>query len=256
MKHFKILCIAFLFLSFFSGHSFLLYGQKVRVAVAANAQFVAKALRQSFEKQNKGNIEIIVSSSGKLTAQITHGAPYDIFLSADMKYPENLYKAGLTLDKPQVYATGSLVLWSRNDSRLVKNLGLLTGPFVKTVAVANPGTAPYGAAAIQALKKAGVYESVKNKLVFGESIAQVNQYLLSGAADVAFTAKSVVLDPALKGKGKWMEVDHKQYSPIKQGMVLLRHAAENDLETAQAFYSFLSSREGKIILKSYGYLVQ
>lgn len=255
MKHFKNLIIGFLTFGLFFSGTFILYGQKIRVAVAANAQFVAQALKQSFEKRNQTKVELIVGSSGKLTAQITHGAPYDIFLSADMKYPENLYKAGATINKPQVYASGSLVVWSIQNNGLENGLSSLTSSSIKTIAVANPATAPYGVATIQALKKAGIYGAVKDKIVYGESISQVNQYLLSGAADVAFTAKSVVMDPALKQKGRWVGVPDNLYLPIEQGMVILQYASKN-LQSVKAFYEYLISPEGKSIFKSYGYSVQ
>lgn len=230
-------------------------GQKIRVAVAANAQFVAQALKKSFEKNNPAKIELIVSSSGKLTAQIIHGAPYDIFLSADMKYPENLYKAKSTFNKPQVYANGKLVLWSIQNHHIENGLNSLKSPSIKTIAVANPSTAPYGVATIQALKSAMIYEAVKDKIVYGESISQVNQYLLSGVADVAFTAKSVIKAPRLSDKGTWLEVSDKLYSNIRQGMVILKHASENNLKAVKRFYQFLSSPEGQSIFKSYGYSV-
>jgi molybdate transport system substrate-binding protein len=227
--------------------------QTIRVAVAANAQFVTGALKEAFQKKNRADVQLVVSSSGKLTAQITHGAPYDIFLSADMKYPEHLYTAGYTLNKPETYAYGSLVLWVVKNVNLAEGLDMLKSGTIKTIAVANPATAPYGVAAIQALKKAGIYKAVKDKIVYGESIAQVNQYLLSGVADAAFTAKSVVKAPALAHKGRWIEPADTLYSPIRQGAVILKHARDNDLTDVKAFYEFLSSPEGKSIFESFGY---
>lgn len=231
------------------------YGQKIRVAVSANASFVTQALKKDFERKNKAKIELIVSSSGKLTAQISHGAPYDIFLSADMKYPDNLYNAGYSLNKTRVYAIGSLVLWTLKNNKIDKGLESLKSASIKTIAVANPATAPYGAAAIRTLKKLGIYAAIKNKIVYGESISQVNQYLLSGVADVAFTAKSVIKSPNLNGKGKWIEVAADLYSPIRQGAVILKHASENNPGGVSAFYKYLFSTEGKSIFKSYGYIV-
>lgn len=256
MKHYKFSFIVILAFGLLGAGWSSVYGQTIRVAVAANAQFVTQALKQSFEQEKLGKVELIVGSSGKLTAQITNGAPYDIFLSADMKYPADLYKTGNTLNKPQVYASGSLVLWSLKGDLIGNGLQSLKSPSVKTIAVANPATAPYGVATIQALKKAGIYEAVKDKIVYGESISQVNQYLLSGAADVAFTAKSIIKDPSLASKGKWIEIDGKLFTPIQQGAVILKHAAKNNLQEAKSFYQFLSSPKGKAVFKSYGYSVQ
>jgi molybdate transport system substrate-binding protein len=215
-----------------------------------------QAMKKAFEEKGNAKIELVISSSGKLTAQITHGAPYDIFLSADMKYPEHLYKTGYTLNKPAIYAYGSLVLWILKDIDLANGFEVLESPQIKTIAVANPATAPYGVAAIQALKKAGVYEAVKDKIVYGESISQVNQYLLSGVADVAFTAKSIVKAPDMLHKGKWTGLADSLYSPIMQGVVILKHASENNLQEVRAFYRFLSTPEGKSIFKSYGYHIK
>lgn len=230
--------------------------QTLRIAVAANAQFVTQALKKAFQQKDPVNIEIIVSSSGKLTAQIEHGAPYDLFMSADMKYPETLYKSGNTIGKPRVYAFGKLVLWTMNKINLNEGVQVLTKPFIKTIAVANPSTAPYGVAAIEAMTKDGIFNSVKSKIVYGESIAQVDSYLLSGVTDIAFTAKSVVESPALKGKGRWIEVPDNWYRPIAQGVVVLKHARSNNFKAATAFYFFLFSNQAKAIFKSFGYKIK
>lgn len=235
--------------------SFASMGQTLRIAVAANAQFVTDSLKAAFEKQIRVKIETIVSSSGKLTAQIGHGAPYDIFLSADMKYPQAIYQSGNALDKPEVYAFGQLVLWTVNNVKLDERMEALRSGSVKTIAVANPAIAPYGVAAIAALQKLGIYDKVKNKIVYGESIAQVNQYLLSGVADVAFTAKSIVESPRLNGKGSWVDVPGNLYKPIEQGVVILKHAKSHNLKAAEAFYHFLFSKEGKAIFRAFGYQV-
>lgn len=227
--------------------------QKLRIAVAANAQFVANVLAAEFKKQTGINAELIVSSSGKLTAQIEQGAPFDVFLSADMKYPQELYAKQLTTGKPEIYAYGTLVMWSKKNVSLTKGLTALTQASIKKIAIANAALAPYGEAAEQALEHTKLLAQLKPKLVYGESIAQVNQYLLTGAANVAFTAKSVVLDPAQKDKGNWKEVDAKLYNPIAQGVVVLKASAGESLKHANRFYKFLFSAKAKEIFKQYGY---
>lgn len=227
--------------------------QELRVAVAANAQFVTQALKKVFEKETGIKTTLIVSSSGKLTAQIRQGAPFDVFLSADMKYPENLYKNGLAAEEPKVYAYGKLVLWTLDNTDLSKGIRAISDHGVTRIAIANPQTAPYGVAAVEALKKANLYDNVKTKLVYGESISQVNQYLLSGAADIALTAKSVVLSPGLKQKGHWTEVDRDLYEPIKQGVIIIKTAKKNE---AGKFYQFLFSKKAKAIFENYGYLIK
>lgn len=227
--------------------------QKLRIAVAANAQFVAKVLAEEFKKQSGIEVELIVSSSGKLTAQIEQGAPFDIFLSADMKYPQELDSKHLTTEKPKVYAYGTLVMWAQKDIKLTGGVKALTSPAIRKVAIANAALAPYGEAAERAIERSNITREVKSKLVYGESIAQVNQYLLTGTADVAFTAKSVVLDPAQKSNQNWVEVNSKLYQPIAQGVVLLKSSSGASLLQAKKFYTFLFSTRAKQIFKAYGY---
>lgn len=244
MKRLLLICCLIIALPFISN------AQKLRIAVAANAQFVAGVLAQEFKQQTGIEPELIVGSSGKFTAQIEQGAPFDVFMSADMKYPEELFAKQLTTAKPQIYAYGTLVLWVNSDAK--PSVNGLTKADVKKIAVANPALAPYGEATIEALKKLKLYDRLQPKFVFGESIAQVNQFLLTGAADAAFTAKSVVMDPAQQGKG-WTEVDSKLYKPIAQGVVVLKASTGENLKQAQKFYKFLFSAKAKQIFRAYGY---
>ncbi|MFD2934391.1 molybdate ABC transporter substrate-binding protein [Spirosoma flavum] len=228
-----------------------LLAQPLRVAVAANAQFVMEQLKTAFQKKNGVEVETIVNSSGKLTTQIQQGAPYDVFLSADVDYPQTLYKQGLTLAAPIVYAYGSLVLWTMSDLPLSADLSVLSDPAVRHVAIANPATAPYGEAAMALLKYKKLLEQVQPKVVYGESIAQVNQYILSGAAEVGFTAKSVVLDPSLTKRGHWVDLPQTGYSPIAQGVVILKRT--NQPKAARQFVQFLRSPDARRILQQFGY---
>ncbi len=221
----------------------------LRVAVAANAQFVMEKLKASFETQTGQRVEVIVNSSGKLTTQIQQGAPYDVFLSADTTYPQTLYRAGLTTAAPVLYAYGSLVLWSGRDRPLSADLNGLLDPAVRHVAIANPKTAPYGAVALALLTSRRLLDKVRPKLVYAESIAQVNQYILSGAAEVGFTAKSVVLDPSLNGRGRW--VDLPTAGPIAQGVVVLKRTSQP--QAAGQFITFLRSPAARRILAQFGY---
>ncbi|QIP14852.1 molybdate ABC transporter substrate-binding protein [Spirosoma aureum] len=228
-----------------------LFAQPLRVAVAANAQFVMEQLRTAFQKKTGISVEAIVSSSGKLTTQIQQGAPYDVFLSADMSYPETLHKEGLTEDAPVVYAYGTLVLWTMGNLPLATDLKVLTNPAVRHIALANPAKAPYGEAAEGLLKYANLFVQVKAKIVYGESIAQVNQYVLTGSAEIGFTAKSVVLDSTLKQRGHWIELPAKGYSPIAQGVVVLKRTTQ--AKAAQQFVEFLRSPTARRILQRFGY---
>lgn len=230
--------------------------QTVRVAVAANAQFVAGALKEAFEQHDPARIELVVNSSGKITAQIEQGAPYAVFLSADMHYPGVLFQKGFAIGQPKIYASGKLVLWSLGTMNQDPEMKFLRRPAIKSIAVANPATAPYGVAAIQALKKTGIYGAIKDKIVYGESISQVNQYLLSGVAEAVFTAKSVVEAPDLKNKGTWSEVADSLYRPIDQGVVLLKYPKGEALAGARRFYHFLFSARARELFKAYGYQVR
>ncbi|MFQ5965900.1 MAG: molybdate ABC transporter substrate-binding protein [Candidatus Scalinduaceae bacterium] len=226
------------------------------VAVAANVQFAMEELRREFKKETGIDIKTVISSSGKLTAQIQNGAPFDVFLSANIKYPETLYKGGYVTTKPKVYAYGSLVLWTLKDLDLSKGIDTLTDSKVQKVAIANPKNAPYGIAAINTLNYYKIYKKVKRKLVYGESISQTNLYVASETADAGLTAKSVVLSPKMKGKGKWIEIDKSAYKPIAQGIVITNHGGGNKDSASQKFYNFLFSYKAKEILKKYGYIVE
>ncbi|SFH94175.1 molybdate ABC transporter substrate-binding protein [Halpernia frigidisoli] len=225
--------------------------KKLNIAVAANMQFAMKDLIKKFTEISGIQCETNVGSSGKLTAQIQQNAPVDIFISADMKYPEELYKAGFTIKKPEIYAYGKLVMWSINKD-VKPSFDILTTDKIKHIAVANPKLAPYGKATVEVLEKMKLYDVIKNKLVFGESISQTNQFIISRAAEIGFTAKSVVLSPEMKGKGSWIDVNESDYSPIAQGVVVIKHKnAEN--ADAQKFYDFLFSPDANKIMVNYGY---
>lgn len=239
-------CLLLFFLNPFG-----LRAQPLRVAVAANAQFVMEPLRIAFQKKTGIAVDAIVNSSGKLTTQIQQGAPYDVFLSADMAYPQTLFKAGLTVAAPVAYAYGSLVLWTLGNWPLNADLTLLTSSAVRHVAIANPATAPYGEAALSFLKRTKRLDQVKAKLVYGESIAQVNQYVLTGAAEVGFTAKSVVLDPTLTKRGHWIDLPATGYAPIAQGVVILKRTGQP--KPSRQFVQFLRSPEARRILQQFGY---
>lgn len=225
----------------------------ITIATAANVQFAMEEIIQAFEAQTGVSGSMITSSSGKLTAQISEGAPYDIFVSADLRYPNELYKAGLTNKQPEVYALGRVVLWTLTLEG-VPSLEDLTSPEIQHIAIANPKTAPYGQAAVQILKEVGIYDQVKEKLVFGESIAQVNQFVISKAAGVGFTAASVVKAPSLTKQGEWATVDLSLYSSIQQGAIIIKQErSEERTEEVNSFYQFLFSSEAQQILTSFGY---
>jgi molybdate transport system substrate-binding protein len=230
---------------------------QIKVAVAANVSYAIEPLITAFnQKHPKTKVQVILGSSGKLTAQITHAAPYDLFLSANMKYPEALYTDGLTLTKPVIYAQGALAMLSQKQRNYCAELYVMKEKNIKKIAIANPKTAPYGVAAKEALVNAKLYEKIKSKLIYGESISQTVAYTTT-AADIGIIAKSSLYSPQLshfKEAIHWSDVDEDLYTPIDQGMVLLTHAKGN--AEAKAFYHFMLSSKAKEILLNFGYKVK
>lgn len=250
MKSFKSTLIALTFYLSISTDA-----QTIKVAVAANMQSVIKVLGDDFKKRSGVNIEPIIGSSGKLAAQISNGAPYDVFLSADTEFPDKLAKDGFAITPPAIYALGSLIICSNQDISLKNWDKLLTTDKVEKIAIANAAIAPYGRAAEESLKKLNLLEKVKPKLVYGESISQVNTYITTGVATIGFTTQSLVMGPESKTKLYWQLVDPKTYAPINQGMVLLKPKQGADNKPAQQFYRYMLSTPAKNILKKYGYVV-
>ncbi len=231
--------------------------RKVTIAVAANVQYAMQALKAQFEKETGIKVEVILGSSGKLTKQIQEGAPFDVFVSADTKYPNLLYQKKLTTAAPKVYATGVLVIWSaRTDIKVSSDLSFLLNDHIKKIALANPKTAPYGTAAEEVLRHYHLYASVRSKLVFGESITQATQFVATRSADVGFTAKSVVLADEAKGKGTWVELDPQAYTAIAQAAVVLKRAAQTNKELAERFYTYLFSKSAADTFRKFGYVLK
>ena len=223
---------------------------RLRIAVASNAQYAGHELVAAFEAKSGVSCDLIIGSSGKIAAQILSGAPFDVFLSADTSYIHHLVAEGMVRGESRLYAEGQLVLWTA-DQKLNPGLDILLSDEVEHVALPNPDLAPYGAAAQQALQKIGIYESIQPKLVFGESIAQTNQFIVTGSATVGFTAKSVVMAPAMMKKGKWSPVNPSLYPSISQSAAIIKSGRSE--EEALSFFSFLFSSEGQDILKKFGY---
>lgn len=237
--------------------SVALYAKSINIAVAANVSYAMPEIIEVFHTQYPHiKIQTTLGSSGKLTAQISNGAPYDILLSANMKYPEFLYKNSLAITKPIVYAKGTLALLSTKKRDFSQGIALVKEPYIKRIAIANPKTAPYGKAAAQALKNAHLYNAVKNKFIYGESVSQTVTYTVT-AADLGFIAKSSLFSQKMKQYKKgihFIDVDPKLYTPIKQGIILLKHATDN--ADAKAFYTFILSKKCQNIFQKYGYQVQ
>ena len=234
--------------------SSFLYAQTITIALAANVSYAMDELQAAFaQKSPNTKLRIIIGGSGKLTAQIKNGAPYDIFMSANMRYPEALYQQHIAITKPRIYAEGALAILSTKPRDLTQGIKIVSDAKIQRIAIANPKTAPYGKATLEALKNAQVYTIAKPKLIFGESIAQTVTYAMT-AADIGFIAKSALYSKKMqqfKKDTNWIEVDKNLYTPIAQGIVILKHATANP--AAQAFYNFILTQEAQNIFKKYGY---
>lgn len=225
--------------------------KKLTIAVSSNMQYSIQEIATKYTEHTGVECNLVVGSSGKLTAQIMEGAPFDVFLSADMKYPQMLYQKGHAKEAPKIYALGKLVLYA-SKKEFVPSLKFLKSDSIAHIALANPNTAPYGRAAMEVLEQHGLVDSVKSKLIFGENISQTNQFMTTGAAQIGFTAKSTLIGTPLSQQGRWTALDLNSYTPIQQGIVMLEN--ETGLDHASlSFVEFIFSGEAQEILKKYGY---
>jgi len=242
--------ILFLILLF----TFPLLASTINIAVAANVSYAINDLIKEFNKQNPDTkVRVTLGSSGKLTAQIKNGAPYQLFMSANMKYPNSLYKDKIALTKPLIYAKGRLAILSSKKRDFSKGLDITKEKSIKRIAVANPKTAPYGIATKEALENAKIYKDISKKFIYGESISQTVSYAVR-AAEIGFIAKSSLYSPKMKRFKKginWIDIDSKLYTPISQGITLL-----DTKEEVKEFYDFILSTKAKKIFEEYGYLVE
>lgn len=221
------------------------------VAVAANMMPAMQEIKPGFKDATGADLTLVSGSSGKFAAQVRNGAPFDVFVSADTQYPDALDKGGFTAGRPVLYAYGTLVLWTAKD--LDPALGLAAASGSGRIALADPKVAPYGRAAVAALKAAGVWADAEPKLVFGESIGQVNQFVMTKAVDFGLTSKSTVLAPLAKGRGRWAEVDRDLYAPVAQSLVVLKRCAERDPGLCRALLRHMASPRARETLARFGY---
>lgn len=230
--------------------------ETIKVAVAANVSYAINDLKKEFNKLHPDTkVQVTLGSTGKLTAQIKNGAPYQILMGANMLYPEALYKEDFAVTRPLVYAQGSLAYLSKKKRNFSNVMELLKSDEIKKIAIANPKTAPYGIATAEALKNAKVYDEVKSKFVYGESISQTVTYAVK-ATDIGFIAKSSLYSPHMahfKEGENWAELDLKLYTPINQGIVILKEG-EKSTEVS-AFYAFIFSKKAEKIFKDFGYII-
>jgi molybdate transport system substrate-binding protein len=226
--------------------------QEVLIAAAADLKFAMDSLVKVFSAgSNDISIKLVYGSSGNFFEQISNDAPFDIFFSADLSYPEKLEQQHKTLAAVKPYGTGQIVLWSKKLDPSKEGMNTLLLPSVTRIAIANPAHAPYGQRAEESLKYYKLYDKVRTKLVMGENISQTAQFASTGAADVGIIALSLALSPQMQKEGKYWLIPSTTHQPLKQGFVLLQHAKGNT--GAQKFAAFVESATARAILEYFGF---
>jgi molybdate transport system substrate-binding protein len=228
--------------------------EEMLVAAASDLQVVLPKIVNDFEHRTGRKVNVSFGSSGNFLAQIQNGAPFDVFLSADIDYPRQLERAGLA--EPGTvspYAVGSLVLWTRKGSGVdvTRGLDALLAVRVRHIAIANPEHAPYGRAAVAALRAAGVYEQLRTKLVIGENVSQAAQFVQSGNADAGLIPLSLARASAVNAVGEYVAIPSSLYPPIEQAAVVVRASRHKD--AARAFVAFLKEPDTVTALTAAGF---
>jgi molybdate transport system substrate-binding protein len=246
----KLLVFGFLLASLFCS------AQEITVAAAADLQFAFQDVSARFQKDTGHAVKLVFGSSGNFFAQIQNGAPFDVYFSADIDYPKRLEAAGLA--EPGTlyeYATGKIVLWAPVGSKIDVSKGLqaLLDPNVNKIAIANPEHAPYGQAAVAAMKHENIYDKISGKLVLGENISQTASLVAAGGADVGIIALSLAVAPSMKSKGQYMEVRADEYPAIQQAAVILK--SSKNKEIAHQFMAYIKTPEIQTIMRGYGFTV-
>lgn len=231
---------------------------QINVAAAADLSAALQEIADNFKKRSGVEVKLSFGASGALTQQIQNGAPFDVFFSADMNYPKQLIEAGYA-DQATLYryAQGKLVLWVPTNSPLdVEHRGMevLTDPSVEKISMANPMLAPYGRAALAAVKHYGLYEKLRSRLVLGENVAQAAQFVESGNAQAGFVALAHAVAPAMRDKGRYWVVPQDAYPPLDQGVVMISRSQHQ--EDAKAFLAYIKSPEAAAVLKKYGFAIE
>jgi molybdate transport system substrate-binding protein len=231
------------------------HAQVTTIAVAANMKDAFFAIQKEFKAENKTDFRVVYGSSGNITAQILNGAPFALFISADESYPLELVKRKMTVDEGKVYAIGKIALLSKKSKGIA--LGNSKAELTKAIkqankiAIAKPELAPYGKAAVDYLKAEGLWDLVKEKLVYGDNISIATMYVASGAADIGFTALSLALAPGVMKDTEYLVLNPALYEPIQQRMVLMKNAPPD----AVALYQFMQSPKAQAILRTFGYQI-
>jgi molybdate transport system substrate-binding protein len=227
--------------------------EPMRIAAASDLRYALDDIVNLYrEVRPDVAIEVIYGSSGKMTTQITNGAPYDIFFSADIAFPQQLRNKGLTTTEPAVYAIGRIVIWSNILNAADLTLEDLTSEAITRIAIAQPSHAPYGLRAKEAMQSTGVWDAVQSKLVFGENIAHTAQMTESGAAQVGIIALSLAKFPDLARYDHYL-IDDTLHNPLTQGYVVTRRGGNKP--EALAFAAFMATDKVHDVMTRYGFVI-
>lgn len=231
----------------------IVFAQAPSVAVAANMKDAFLEIATEFKSSNKSEMKVVYGSSGNFAAQIMKGAPFNLFIAADEYFPLELYKSGKTVDEGAVYAIGKLAIIAKKSSgiQLLDSKAEMAKAIQRAnkISIAKPDLAPYGKAAVEYLKAEGLWDLAKNKLVYADNIGIATTYVMSGAADIGFTALSLAKATEVGKELSFVQVNPRMYEPIKQRMVLIKGAPPEALD----LYRFMQGPQAKTILHKYGY---
>jgi molybdate transport system substrate-binding protein len=230
------------------------FAQTSTIAVAANMKDAFNEIAIAFKASSKPEMRVVYGSSGNFATQIINGAPFNLFIAADEQFPLELFRNGKAIDDGVIYAIGKLAIITKNSSgiRLLDGKADIAKAISKAnkIAIAKPDLAPYGRAAVQYLKAEGLWDLAKDKLVYADNIGAATTYVISGAADIGFTALSLAKSPEVMKQTSFLLVDAKLYEPIKQRMVLIKGAPQESVD----LYRFMQGPQAKAILQRYGYV--
>jgi molybdate transport system substrate-binding protein len=230
------------------------HAEKITIAAAADLKFAMDEIVAGFKNSHPDNeVDVIYGSSGKFQTQIQEGAPYDLYFSADIAYPRELAKLGLAASEATPYAVGRIVLWSNSMDASKMTLASLNDPKINKIAIANPKHAPYGKRAEEALRASKMWDTVQDKLVFGENIANTAQFVQTGNAQVGIIALSLALNPELATKGGYYLIPDNLHEPLEQGYIITKLGADKPL--AKEFADFMGSKPARGIMTKYGFVL-
>lgn len=227
--------------------------QKVSVAAASDLKFALDSIISVYQKQHPSEkIQVTYGSSGKFFEQIQYDAPFDLYFSADVSYPQKLKEQGFAISEVKTYGIGRIVIWSKKINPNIEKMNSLLNPKLNKIAIANPDHAPYGEKAKESMQYYKIYDQVKSKFVYGENISQTAQFVELGAADIGIVALSLALSPTMKkADGKYYVIPEKSHQPLEQGYVVLKHAKKNP--NAVKFYNFVATPAAIAILTHFGF---